>query len=604
MPAASRGGPGDTARRGAPGASPAGPTVAAALLDVLALEGVEHVFGVPGGALLAILAELKARPSITYHLCRHETAAAYAADGYHRVTGKLGVLLVTSGPGATNALTGALNADASGSPLLVVTGEVSTPTYGRGYLQEGVDARLDVAGAYRDALAYSEIVGAPSDFLELLTTALRVAWSSPHRGVHLSIPDDIAASPLAGPPLPTSPAGYRPRARILDRGGVTGAAEVVTAARRPLLMLGERCRRPLADAGRSARLTRAVEHLALPVVTSPDAKGIFPERHPLSLRTVGLAACEWPKYWLRSPAGERIDALVVMGSDLGSLATGNWSPLLEPPGGIVQVHDDVTTLGRAYPLRLGVVSDLAEAIDWFVAEVEAAPVDEAAADVRRREVADIKRRYSPFADPGARSSDADPVEPQALARLVNGYLGDGDHLFVDAGNCVGWCLHYLEVDPPASVHLALAMGPMGFGMGSVVGAKLGAPEARCLAMVGDGAFMMHLGEVATAAQYGLGVIWIVLADHDLAMVSQGMAHFTGDPGFDRYYALAWADLAGAARGLGAQAYDARSTGDVASALEAAAEGAAGGRPQVVSVAIDTAQAPPYYPPSYPPASPG
>jgi len=577
--------------------------VAAALVDMLELEGVEHVFGVPGGALLAILAELEHRPAITYHLCRQETGAAYLADGYARASGRLGVVLVTSGPGATNALTGAMNADAAGSPMLVISGEVPTAYFGKGYLQEGVDASLDVAGVYRAAVGYSEIVGAPSDFGELFCSALRAAWASPHGAAHISIPDDIAAAPALGPPVPTSTASYRPRPATVHAGGMAEVVDALATAERPLLMLGNRCRRPLAAPGRLDALRGCVERLSLPVVTDPDAKGIFPETHELSLRNYGIAGCEWPKYWLYDPDDGPFDLLVVMGSVLGSLATANWSPLLEPAGGIIHIDEDQAVVGRSYPLRLGLVGDIGSALDALADQAPTVVVAAALAERRRRRLAAIKRDHSPFADAGARQSVDDPIKPQALARLINERMGAAGHVYVDAGNCVGWALHDLVVDPPMAVHLSLAMGPMGFGVGSVVGAKLAAPGVRCLGLVGDGAFLMHLGEVATAAQYGVGAIWVVLADHDLAMVSQGMAQFTGDPAFEHYYTVAWADLAAAARGLGAEAYDASSTADTAAALDRALAGAGAGVPQVVAVRIDTSQAPPYYPPPYPPARP-
>lgn len=582
-------------------------TVASALCDLLELEGVERVFGIPGGALLAILAELKSRGGMTYHLCRQETGAAYIADGYARVSGGLGVVLVTSGPGATNALTGAMNADAAGSPLLVITGEIATAYFGMGYLQEGVDAPLDVIDLYRSAVGYSEMLAAPSDAQELVTTALRVALGVPKRAAHLSVPNDIAASPIAGPPPPLSPASYRPAAAFTDVHGIEAAVDVIATARRPLLMLGDACRRPLTDDALLADLVAAVEALSVPVVTEPDAKGIFPESHDLSLRTTGIAGCEWLKYYLYDvddADGRRFDALVVLGSALGELATSTWSPLLQPAGPVVQCHDDPRAIGRAYPLTVGLVSEMGAALRAFVDCARTVTIDPDRARRRREAVAAIKHDHSPFADPDARASSATPIRPPALVRLVNERLPVGSHVVVDAGNCVGWCLNNLVVDPPTRAHFSLAMGPMGFAVGAVVGAKLAAPDAVCVAVVGDGGFMMQLGEVATAAQYGIGAVWVVLADHDLAMVSQGMAHFTGDPSFDGYYRIGWSDLAQAARGLGAEAYDATSTADTAAALDRALAGASQHVPQVVCVAVDPTDVPPYYPPPFPPAGTG
>ena len=147
-------------------------SVAECLLDYLELEGVNHVFGIPGAAAMHILNELKnRRERFQYVICRHESGAAFLADGYYRSTGKLGVVLVTSGPGATNALTGTMNAQNGNSAVLTITGEVPEKFFGRGYLQEGVDAKLDIDAIYRNASQYSTVVTAPENFQTLFTQA-------------------------------------------------------------------------------------------------------------------------------------------------------------------------------------------------------------------------------------------------------------------------------------------------------------------------------------------------------------------------------------------------------------------------------------------------
>ena len=155
----------------------------------------------------------------------------------------------------------------------------------------------------------------------------------------------------------------------------------------------------------------------------------------------------------------------------------------------------------------------------------------------------------------------------------------------------------MVIDPPTRMHSSLTMGPMGFATAAAIGAKLAAPDETCVAFVGDGGFLMQASEVATAAHYGIGAIWVVLADHDLSMVSQGMAAVTGDKSFADYYKIGWNDLAGVAQGLGAAAFNAQTVDEVQNAFQQAIDGAAAGIPQVVVVAVDPAEAPPYdYPP--------
>jgi acetolactate synthase I/II/III large subunit len=596
----------------APSAEPpeATPTVSSELLALLKLEGVSHIFGIPGGALISMLAALKADSDLTYLTCRQETGAAFMADGYSRVSGGLAVVLVTSGPGATNALTGAINADASHSPMLVITGEVAERFFGLGFLQEGAAADLDVVDVYSSALAYSELITSATNFRQIFESAMRTAWGTPRRATHLSLPGDVAGSPATGFSMPSSPGRYRVASSFVDDDGVESAVDALVKAKRPLLMLGNSCRRPLEDDVLRGEFVSAVERLAVPVMTSPDAKGIFPESNALSLRNYGLAACRWPRHYIDDPVAGHYDALVVIGSMLGELATWvdgvPWSPVLTPNGPLIQLHEDPSVLGRDYPITLGVVGESEALVRSFVQaanEVEIDSATKAEQEERRQFVADLRTVYSPFTDSDKRTSRSIPIKPQALARMVSEAVPPGAEIMVDAGNCVGWCLHEMVIDPPTRIHTALTMGPMGFGTAAVVGAKLAAPTRTCLAVVGDGGFLMQVGEVATAAQYNLGAIWVVLADHDLSMVSQGMAATQGDPSYDGYYKLGWANLAAVAQGLGAEASSTQSVEEVAAALERAISGADAGVPQVVVVAIDPTEAPPYnYQPPPPPPS--
>ena len=180
------------------------------------------------------------------------------------------------------------------------------------------------------------------------------------------------------------------------------------------------------------------------------------------------------------------------------------------------------------------------------------------------------------------------------------------HIFVDAGNCVGWSNHYLAVQRPWNIYSSLSMGPMGFGVAAVVGGKLGKPKSTCICITGDGAFMMHGAEVSTAHQYKAGAIWIVLNDNNLRMVSQGMDHyFPGTPKvYEKLYELGNPDLVKYAEGLGAKAYQVKTTKEMKAALEKAINDAdTTNRPQVIVVDIDTTLVPPYYNPLYVPPAP-
>ena len=569
------------------------------LLRYLELEGVRTLFGVPGGGLKQLLAALRTeRDRFTYIVCRHETGAAYIADGWSRVTGSLAVVAVTSGPGATNAVTGAMNADASGVPMLVITGEVPQQYFGKGYLQGGTDASLDVQEVFANAVDYSQTATNAANFQTMLEEALRHALSVPGRAAHLSLPDDVSASTTAdGVRFPEHPRNYRTVSRGVPADDLREVFEHLRRARRPLIFLGNGCRRALrGDA--LGQLTALVERLAIPVVTTPDAKAVFPESHPLSLRTMGLAYCEWPQYYMRVEDGQPYDCLLVIGSRLGQLATGTWDPTNLPDGPVLQIDVAPNSIGGIFPVALGIVADAGVAIAELARLAELVPADAGLVAARRALVATIKSAHAPYLAPDKRTSTASPILPQALVGVLNDALPTGTLVFLDAGNCVGWAIHYLALDPPSEIHSALDMGPMGFGVGAVIGARMAAPDRPCVALVGDGAFLMHGTEVSTAARYGVGAIWIVLNDDDLSMVSQGMRHFMPDgqdpAAWQHYYDLGAPDLAAFARALGADACDVTTPEEFRTALARALTRANAHRPQVIVAHIDRAEIPPYY----------
>jgi acetolactate synthase I/II/III large subunit len=574
------------------------------LLRYLALEGATTVFGIPGAAIMQLLYELRLQSdTFRFVVCRQETGAAYIADGYARVTDGLGVVLVTSGPGATNALTGTVNADNCGTALLTISGEVKESVFGMAYLQEGIDCGLDVNEVYSAATGYSAVIDSPSNFCTLFEQALRDARSVPRRAVHVSLPIDVSQQMIPTTTgtitVPASPANYRAAPSACDDAVVERVLDDLLGADRPLILLGNGARTALRGA-RQASLAAFVERFAIPVMTTPGAKGIFPESHPLSLRNYGIAGCRWATYYLGGPpGGAPFDALLVLGSSLGELATTvtqpfTYSPELLPNGPFIHVDANPAVIGRAFPVDLGVVAEVGVTLDSLFAAAEGRPTPKSAAG-RRKFIETTKRDVAP-APPPSPNPTPGTVDPIALMGALNQGLPPGTQVFFDCGNCVGWSLAYLQIDPPTELHSALAMGPMGFAVGAVIGAKLALPDSACVAICGDGAFVMHAGEVATASQHGAGAIWVVLADADLKMVSQGMAAFYPGMNWSGYYASGAPDLVGLAKSLGADAVPVNDEADLDGAIKAALTNAATA-PQVLVVTVDPAAEPPYYVPA-------
>jgi acetolactate synthase-1/2/3 large subunit len=577
-------------------------TPAQLLLRYLALEGVTTLFGIPGAAVMQLLYELRVQSdAFRYVICRQETGAAYIADGYARVSDGLGVVLVTSGPGATNALTGTINADQCGTALLTISGEVKESVFGKAYLQEGIDSGLDVNEVYNASCGYSAVIDNPANFCTLFEQALRDARSAPRRAVHVSLPVDVSTQAIGTPTapvnVPAAPSNYRAAPHGCDDAAVDGALELLLAAKRPLILLGNGARVAL----RGPRLepfAALVERLTIPVMTTPGAKGIFPESHPMSLRNYGLAGCRWTTAYIDGPPeAEHYDALLAIGSSLGELATTVTVPFiydmsLLPSGSFIHVDANPAVIGRSFPVDLGIVAEAGATLDRLFVAAEHAPPPQHAAE-RRKLINELKREVAPAPPPQPPSPEPGTVHPVALMSALNRGLPAGTQMFFDCGNCVGWSLAYLEVDPPSELHSALSMGPMGFAVGAVIGAKMALPTRSCVAICGDGAFVMHGGEVATAAQYGVGAVWIVLADGDLKMVSQGMAAFYPGMNWAEYYPSGAPDLVGFAKALGANATLVDAEADLDGALAAALAGAANS-PQVLVVKVDPTAEPPYY----------
>jgi len=584
-------------------------TVGDLIIEFLKLEEVTHVFGVPGGGLLNLLVSLKDHhKDIQYVICRQETAAGYMADGYYRATGKLGVVVVTTGPGATNALTGVMNAQADGSAVLLLTGEIDQKYDGMGYLQEGVDAGLDIHEVYKASTGMSSALNSGTDALTLLKQAFRSALATPRQAVHLSLPVNVTAEPLPeGTSLPKDPSAYRASFQAVSKAEAGTAMASLLKCKRPLLFLGNGCRRALADPATFDNLLLFAQTYAIPIMTTADAKGIFPESHELSLRVYGMADCMWPYYYL-SDEETPYDGLMILGSAMGELSTNKWSDILLPEGEgapFIQVDANQKIIARSFPVTQGVVADAGAFINTLAELIPEFPVDHSVVNARRKAIKSLKQTHSPFFDPKAYNADDSPMEPASLMKALQETMPENTRIFIDAGNCVGWSVHYLAIDPPAAIYTSLSMGPMGFAVGAVVGAKMGSPSDTCIGFTGDGAFMMQGSEISTARQNKVGAIWLVLFDNNLSMVSQGMDHFKEDKKdpdiWHELYELGNPDLVKYSEGLGAQAHEVQSPEDFHKVMPKVLDGANNkGIPQVIIAHINRKAIPPYYNPKYGP----
>ncbi|MDE2292614.1 MAG: thiamine pyrophosphate-binding protein [Elusimicrobia bacterium] len=557
-------------------------TCAGLLIEYLKQEGVHTVFGIPGGPISPLFDALGAEPAVRTVSTRHEAGAAFMALGYARVTGRLGVCCLTTGPGTTNALTGVAAAKADSLPLLVLSAQVATVTFGKGSLQDSTYDRGDVVEMLRPFTKMSAMLPNPRSLGMMLRQAVRAAMTGRRGPVHLNIPTDFLRREV--PEDLQWPAHYRPLSRVFDRESIKEAAVRLLAARRPAVFAGH----GVNLAGAQPELRELAELLSLPVATTPKGKGAFPEDHPLSLRTFGLASSPWAEGWLLSP---EVDVLLVLGSSLHEISTQGWEARLRPSETLIQQDVDPSVIGRNYPVDVALVGDAKTTLRELLFEVRRLLArGEHPLRADDGALAALKASRPGVLGAELMDSPAVPLKPQRVMRELDAALPGDALVFVDSGNNTLWAVHYLDaVGRRAFVHNWGEFGAMGYGVAASIGGKAGAPERPVVAVVGDGSFGMNGMEVSTAVTYGLPVVWVVLNDarynavhHGQQMLYDGRSHGTE---FRRM------DAARVAEGLGAAGYRVDRPGQLGPTVTAAL---AGGVPAVIDVRIDADEVPPIH----------
>jgi acetolactate synthase-1/2/3 large subunit len=566
-------------------------SVAAVFLRYLELMEVPFVFGIPGGFIAPFLKLLRRSSSVSFVIGRHETGCAFMADGFSRMTGKPGVVFATAGPGALNALTGISCAQSGQSSVMLVSGQNPTAHFGMGALQESTNDGVNIVEVFRHACAASELVLSDKVLRTRLLQASRLCLGRPRQAVHLSFPLDVSSSTVESIDLPAERRAYALEAPTADPVQLALALDQLVAADNPLVLLGSGAREALrGNALRLASLTSLLSSLAVPVVTSVQGKGIFPESHALSLGVHGICGSSQADAFVRE---RRPDVLLVVGSGLGEWPTKSWDTAWLPSRTLIQIDVDPRMLGRVYPVQLPILGEAGASLDGLLVQA-ARRVDRTLPEplriqARRERIAAFKRRVSPYTHPERRESPATPLLPQRLMKELNDVIPRQTSLFLDNGNSMAWGIHHLQIDPPTEVYLSTGMSSMGWANGAVIGAKLGAPLRTCICVTGDGSFLMNGAEISTAARYRIGAIWLVLYDNSLGMVNHGEM-VTGNHEFpleDPYYQLGSPDVVGFARALGADGYWIEAPGQLAALFpEVLARANQDGRPQVVAARID------------------
>lgn len=552
-------------------------TTAELMLQYLAGEGVEYIFGVPGTSLVPIYDAINKQNLIKPILSKHEEGAAFMADGYARVSGKLGVCYATSGPGSTNLVTGVANSYMDNIPLLVITGQVPTNIYGKGTFQDSTKEGIDSVTMFDTITKFSEMIISKYKMPETLREAIRIAFSGKKGPVHISYPKDIMQEEVEDTLLP--PKSYKLESNYFDRKLVIEATEKLVNAKNPAMLVGS----GVIASNATMEVYELAEMLNIPVATTPKAKGAFPEDHPLSLGVFGFSGNPVADEYLKS----NIDVLLVVGSSLNQMTTLSWDPKLQPSETLIHINIDSSEIGKNYVADIGLVGDCQTVLSEISFRILREMQNN---DFKRNEIVDkvvkFKKHVGMYIDEDKMYSKSVPIKPQALTREIEENLPNNAIVFIDVGNILCWTIHYMKFKNP-NIIPPFGFLPMGYATAAAIGGKLAAPDRPVIAIVGDGCFQMNGMEIATAVNYNIPVVWIVQNNSKLGLVHELQKFDLGEKTVSTTFKEV--NIAKVAEGLGARGYRIKKPGELSEILPKAIESQI---PTVIDVIIDPDEVPP------------
>lgn len=550
-------------------------------LRYLKREGVQYVFGIPGGLLHPFFEAIERDRDLHLVMSKHEEGAAFMADGYSRVSGALAVCAGTSGPGATNLMTGVACAFSDGVPMIVLTGQANSAAFGKGAAQETTREDIDIVSMFRPVTKYSTMVTTAASFGHHLRRALRHALTGRPGPVHLNVPVDIWEQPVPDDDW-FDPKTYRPDTHTFDRNAVQRAAKAILEAEHPVLLAGS----GVAIAHAEEHLRAVAELLPARVATTPRGKGIFPEDHPLSLGVLGFAGHRDARETL---LGDDVDVLVTAGASLNETTTLNWSPKLRPSKALVQIDIDADRIGRNYPVDVPLVGDAQSVLVELVYHLHRLIREGSQPRSRWGVTPPMVRTHARYLDPELRTSDARPLTPQRWRCDLQEVLPHDAIVFSDIGGHMLFNVHHLCIGEGQRFVLNLGFGSMGHGTVAPIGAALAAGGRPVFAIVGDGCFTMNGMELITAAEYDIPVVWIVEHNNMHGITWHGSKMVGQRTPLESVRYRRPIEIAAIARAMGLYA----TVVDAPGALQAAvSEALRRGGPAVIEVRVDGSLPPP------------
>jgi acetolactate synthase-1/2/3 large subunit len=468
-------------------------TGAEILIECLKEQGVDTVFGFPGGAVLNIYDALcKAQNEINHILTSHEQGASHAADGYARATGRTGVCIATSGPGATNLVTGIATAYMDSVPMVAITGQVSTALLGKDSFQE-----VDITGITMPVTKHNYIVKDVNKLAGIVREAFRIAASGRPGPVLIDICKDVTAAvtdyePVVPPKPEAEPIG-------VSAVELAAAAALISGAKKPLILAGG----GVSIAGADPELLRFAEKAQIPVATTLMGLGSFPGTHELFTGLVGMHGTR-----TSNMAVSETDLFIAVGARFSDRVISNVKRFA-PNAKIMHIDIDPAEIGKNISVHHPLVGNIREILRELADRAEA----RGRTDWNRR-ISEWKAQYP------LKYDKEGPLKPHyIIERLYE--LTDGDALITtEVGQNQLWAAQFYKYAKPRQFISSGGLGTMGYGLGACIGAQLGRPDKKVINIAGDGSFRMNCTELATAVEYKLPVVVAILNNHVLGMVRQ------------------------------------------------------------------------------------
>ena len=462
------------------------------VIECLKEQGVDTVFGYPGGAILNVYDELyKHRDEIRHILTSHEQGASHAADGYARATGKVGVCLATSGPGATNLVTGIATAYMDSIPIVAITCNVGVSLLGKDSFQE-----IDIAGVTMPITKYSFIIKDVTKLADTIRKAFRIARSGRPGPVLVDIPKDITAAVTEYQKEELGK--YIPDQSHMNEEGIARAMSMLEASEKPYVFVGGGA----VLSGASEELKVFVEKLDAPVTDSLMGKGAFPVTDPRYTGMLGMHGTKTSNYGV-----SECDLLVVIGARFSDRVTGNTETFAKNAK-IIQIDIDPAEINKNIIVTEELIGDIKEVLKILNKHLKQQDHSAWMEKIRL-----FKEKYPLKYHPDALTG---PFIVEEIYRQTK-----GDALIVtEVGQHQMWAAQYYKYTNPRTLLTSGGLGTMGYGLGASLGAKTGCPDKTVVNIAGDGCFRMNMNEIATAARHNIPVIQVVINNHVLGMVRQ------------------------------------------------------------------------------------